>query len=810
MTKTELPIKEYLAVASKLHGTGPLDAPLWIISDALKQEDLQRKAHFSDVSGQLLKNYIQGNGTSIKSIRVETLVPIVPPKGEFLNLENSLEGQAYIHECVTDLKARICAQKPNMVILLGIEALKYMLGFRGLGDWRGYIVWSNECGCKMLPCYHPQTCIGQRYVKAKNFPGQFEALFSSDIKKAIDNSTTKELPKHDYDIVTQPTFQQAKSELEELLRSAKIISYDIETQGDHLMDCISLCASKSKSICIPFYYPGLEDIVPYWNSPDERSEIFRLVKEILESDIPKVAQNSTFDTVFLARNYSIHVRNVVWDTLVANHNLYCELPKDLGTLISLYTVLPYHKYMIKESGPKARWIYNALDSLSTLFVMEGQEKEMKEYGILDHYREITNFAIRPLVYMQLAGIKVNEELRTTAIAHETALQQEILDALDLIFKQPLVPRKKAPDNNYNPNSTQDKKVLFYDKFGLRPRFQNGKITTNTDAMEAWMGHKKEYVSLIARATMEYRESNAMSGRLNVPLEGGRMYTNFSITGTVTGRLSSSETFWGSGTNLMNLKKGVQRQMLIPDDGEEYAVVDLWAAEAFVVAVEGEDVALLKLLNEGKKIHKWLLNAIRDKAPESFAGDDEDAAYGHAKQLVHLMNYNGQPIKMAQESKLDLSLCEWIYQYYHRNFPGIQRRQINIQAKLKKDRTLVSLLGRHRVFLAPYGQELLNDAYAWPSQSVIGEITILAMSKLYYNGVLAEQNPSSLKAWTFPALNTADGLAIRVKKNSRNMVRDIVKKAFTIPITHGEVTAVVPVEIGWAENFNDVVGKEILK
>ena len=813
MEKT-IDFPSYLATAGKFYGTGPLDAKLWIVSDALKAEDLQQKRHHASSSGSLLRGYLQGAGYSVNDVRFETLVPVVPPAGEFLNIENNEQGRAFLAENINSLKERIKSQKPNMVILLGIEALKYILGFRGLPDWRGYIVWSEELDCKCLACYHPQTCIRQRYVATKEFPGQYEALFGCDIKKAVANCKVREFPKHEYELVTQPTFQQAKGELESLIETGTILSYDIETQGDYLMDCISFCSSTSKSLCIPLYYPGLSSIIPYWTVPEERAEILRLIKQLLESDIPKVAQNSKFDTVFLARNYSIFVHNIVWDTLIANHNLYCELPKDLGTLISMYTTLPYHKYMIKEEGARARWIYNALDSLSTLFVMEGQKKEMDDYGITDHYRKITNFSIRPLIDMQVAGIKVDEVLRTRALDHEALLQKEILEAINPLFKKPLTLNKRGKKKkgalNFNPSSRPDKMVLFYEKFGLRKRFCKGKVTVNTDCMEAWSADKRSYVALIAQAVLKYRESVAMRGKLKTPLENGRMYTDFSITGTATGRLSSSETFWGSGTNLQNLKVGVQRQMLIPDEGEEYAVVDLWAAEAFVVAVEGEDVALLKLLHEGKKIHKWLLNHIRAKDTTAFVKCTEDEAYKHAKQLVHLMNYNGQPLKMSQESGLSLTLCEWIYQFYHKNFPGIQRRQLRIQEKLKRTRTLTSLLGRQRVFLAPYGNDLLNDAYAWPSQSCIGEITIAAMGKLYYNGLLFNHEPTSLRTWTFPSLNTHDGIAIRIRKNCRNMVRDVVKKSFAIPLISGGVSTIVPVEIGWADNFNDVTGKEILK
>lgn len=817
-------VKEYLQAAPTVPAEGPLDARIWVIGDAPEKESIIEQRLFAGNSGRLLREKLDYLGYT--RVRFECLVNIRPMDGDQNFFDQVQEAKTYMENSVAELKERIRNAKPNLVILLGASPLKHFLGYRSVSDWRGHVVWSDDLDCKLFTTFHPTVCIRQRYAAKKKldedsyeFPGQYDALFFSDLTKAKHNAQSRELNFPKVETITNPTFEQVKQEIEWLHQNARILSYDIETMGTSLCDCISLASSTTRTISVPFYYIGKDCIYPYWKN-GELPEVFKMVKDLLESDIPKVAQNSKYDTVFLAKNYGIQVRNLVWDTLVAAHNIYCELPKDLGTLISIYTNLPYHKHMMKED----RWLYNALDSSSTLAVMEGQLEEFKSYGTINHYKNITNFAIRPLVAMQLEGIKVDLGVRNLAIRRESAVMEDILSALDHVFPNPvsnttakfrgLKPKGKQKivdplGHKFNPSSVPDKMWLFYDKFNLRKKFNKGQPTTNDDALEVWMEDKRSYVSLIAEGILRFQKAKAMRSRMEVPLDNGRMHSNFDVVGTVTGRLASKETFWGSGTNLQNLKVGVQRQMLIPDEGEEFALVDLWAAEAFTTAVEAKEDKLIQLLKSGYKIHTWLYDNVYKKWPEAckkLGFDNAKYAYKYFKQCIHLMNYGGGADKMSKESGLPIEVCDWIFKFYHSAFPNIKVRQVNIQESLKKNRQLTSLLGRTRVFFAPYSDDLLNEGYAWPSQSCIGEITVIAMSKLYYSGLIADHIGM---AWTFPAMNTHDGIAIRCRKGNREAIKKIVKDNFHIPIGKDQYKLTVPVEIGFGPNFNDITNKEVL-
>ena len=84
-----------------------------------------------------------------------------------------------------------------------------------------------------------------------------------------------------------------------------------------------------------------------------------------------------FGTYGNVRVIANNTNNLVWDTMVAAHEIYSDLPKDLGTLISMYTNLPYMKELIHEKGLDSRWKYNAMDALANIHIMDGEMAEMK-------------------------------------------------------------------------------------------------------------------------------------------------------------------------------------------------------------------------------------------------------------------------------------------------------------------------------------------------------------------------------------------------------------------------------------------------
>ena len=812
-------------------GYGNLNSKLWIVGEAYGKDEAVANKPFVGYAGKFLKESLEQVGIPKDSVRYENLMAEQPPGNKFDWFETE-ENIDRLLDSVDRLRKRISEHKPNLVLCVGAKPLKYLMGKSGwISKWRGHLFWDQDFDGKVMSTFHPSHCLRTRYgVNA----GQADALFLADLTKAKEAMESPDLDHFNFECVINPSYETAKETLKEILCEAEIVSYDIEClkgAGYSLMDCIGLAGTRNKAICIPFWITTSKGIERYWKTPEQEHTIFSLVQWILESDIPKVAQNGQFDTVILGAYYNIKVKNLIWDTMVANHTLYCDLPADLGTLISLYTKLPYQKYLISSFKLEDRWEYNCADVIANIHVMEGQLKECQDikettgHDPLPHLRAIPMAALSMLAEIQIEGVCVNSELRESALLHEEQLQQDILEALDEVVPYSITTDKKYA-HKIKPSSPADRKKLFIGILGCDPYYGASRtITFDKHAMEEYQKDPRPGVGELAKWIARYKESTVISGRLKTPLRKGRLHTKYGIggraesddtaLGTHTGRLNSKKSdivVWDEtdekwiqcGTNLQNISKGLLRRMIVPDEGEEFCLIDLWAAEAYTTALDAGELGMLSMLDKGVKIHQWLKEWIQENFPEeykrAFKGNEEEA-YHRSKQSVHAANYGVHPAKLSKETGLSTSVCEAILAFYHTEFPGIRLRVERLRREVKSTRSLTSFLGRRRVFVAPYSEELQRHANAWGMQSTIGELTILGMSKIHRGG-----KHKGIKV----ALNTHDGAAIRSPKGLRGVTTKLVRDAFNIPLRRGDITIKIPVEVCWADNFNDVKSKEILR
>ena len=834
---------------------GNLESKIWVVSACPKRGDTGMP--MSSSVGKGFISQLVSHGIHIPDIRFDYLVPRIPPMGKVKNGVQIFKESGVLDEELSLLKSRIQEYKPNLVLGLGSDVLEHLVGQRGMLKWRGHVVWSEELGCKVLCTFDPYAAHLQKRVPKEQKPGQYATLMQADVRKASVEMLTHEMAHADPTYIIAPTYEQTMAELERMYNEAKVVSYDIEVFKPYegrLIDCIGLCDNTQSAICIPFYLQNTDNsLIRYFKDDEENLNVWAAIKKLMESQIPKIAQNSSFDTTMLWYYYGIKVENMIWDTMVMQHELYCDLPKDLGTLIGLYTNLPYHKYMIHSSSSTDRWIYNAADAVANLHVMQGQvaeiydierrpPKELPATGeipdslfdiaMVQHYYQVSNPAIHSCVYMHMAGVKVDDELREQVITLETNYMEQLQDAINLALPRRFHKNDRLPDN-FNPKSSKQKGILFYDIFNCTLQRNRGKVTTDKNAVKKFSGDKRSYVATLAEACLAVKAADARLLKFKIPPDKGRIRTKYDVTGTDTGRLASGENretdvtgkvvkhpVIPAETNLQNIEKGPQRAMLIPDnEDEEFAMVDLYAAEAYLNALDAGELDMLRMISgleeteieemwgmrvmtskvaERYKIHNWMQR-------ETFAHWEDECkksnyTYKLAKQTIHGLNYNVQPPMMARESGLPMSVTGWQYAMYHAKFPGIKNRMSRINETLKRTKSLVTPLGRRRFFLMDICPELFNVAYAWPSQSTIGEITIMAQNYLHHISDLHDAGyPVPLCR---PSLNTHDGLAIIMKRGTREEVLPYIIKAFHIPMRLHDIEIVIPVSVGWGDNFNE--------
>lgn len=92
-----------------------------------------------------------------------------------------------------------------------------------------------------------------------------------------------------------------------------------------------------------------------------------------------------------------------------------------------------------------------------------------------------------------------------------------------------------------------------------------------------------------------------------------------------------------------------------------------------------------------------------------------------KKSNHGLNYGMRYRRAALEWEIEEREAKQICDLYPQAYPGIPLWWEGIRRQIKKDRTLISLLGRKIELLDEWGDELFNAAYSFNPQSTIGDM-----------------------------------------------------------------------------------------
>jgi len=230
----------------------------------------------------------------------------------------------------SNLQAIVEHRKPELIIALGNVACWMLLGSSAINKLRGSIFTDTKIGVPVLATYSFGQVLKEwalrpiaiaDFNKAQRF---IKGEYHQPTRRILVEPTMEEL--HEW--FEKEIFSQADRITE--------LSCDIETAKGQIT-CIGFAPSATEACCVPFFDPDkLDQGKSYWRTAEEEYVVYRLVKRVLESSIPKLGQNFMYDLQYL-RKYGIATRNFTHDTMVRHHSLYPEMRKDLGFLATIYT-----------------------------------------------------------------------------------------------------------------------------------------------------------------------------------------------------------------------------------------------------------------------------------------------------------------------------------------------------------------------------------------------------------------------------------------------------------------------------------------
>lgn len=542
----------------------------------------------------------------------------------------------------------------------------------------------------------------------------------------------------------QDTIVQDEKTLKSLvkkLEKASAIAFDVETTSTDAVTAnlvgISLAVSPTEGFYIPV---GHQPEIAGSDQLDLDMVLDALRKSLTDPNIPKVGHNLKYDFIVLAR-YGLRATPLSFDTMIAEW-LCDPASRSLGLKNLAWVRLGIEMTEIEEligTGRKQRSMdqvsieevtpYAGADARVCLDLMPQLKVELGEKELLDLFNELEMPLISVLADMEMTGILLDTKfLKEFSKKLENRLQKIETEVF------------KLAGHEFNINSTQQLSTVLFEELGLSPPDRTRKTTSGHYSTAAHVLENLVDDHPIIELVLEQRElgklkstyADALQKQVNP--ETGRIHTSYNQTGSVTGRIASSDP------NLQNIPIRTElgreiRRAFIASPGTVLIGVDYSQIELRVVAHIADDKAMIDAFLADQDIHTTTAAAIYNTNPEEVTANMRR----QAKAVNFGLIYGISPFGLTRTTDLTLAEAEDFVKAYFERFPGIRHYLDETRKSAAEKGYIETLLGRRRYFpqLAKGGAKVSEivraraerEAINSPIQGSAADIIKIAMLRL---------------------------------------------------------------------------------
>jgi DNA polymerase-1 len=555
------------------------------------------------------------------------------------------------------------------------------------------------------------------------------ALFAEEPRPPADGSTRTYLVLNQADL----------DALVELLAAAPAITFDVETTSTDQMRAdlvgIALSVAEGEGYYIPV---GHRDLVDRQLPLDVVLE--RLRPALTDPGIPKYGHNVKYDAVVMAR-HGLTPTPLAFDTMIAewlcdpaSHN---KGLKDLAWMRLNVEMTPIEDLIGKgakqismaEVAAEAASRYAAADADMTHRLVAPLHAEMQQKRVWDLFIEIEMPLVPVLADIEQAGVLIDTDLLKR-------MSQELGERLAEL-EQAICDHVGYP---FNVNSTQQLSDALFKSLGLPTeglrKTDSGHYSTAANVLET-LRNEHEVVRLV----LEQRELSKLKSTYLDALpqlvnpQTGRVHTSFNQTGTVTGRISSSDP------NLQNIPIRTEqgrrvRDAFIAAPGNVLVGADYSQIELRVLAHISGDPGLLQAFHEGQDIHASTAAVVYGIPIEQVTLEQRN----FAKRVNFGLLYGMGAFRLARESDLTLSEAgEFVTAYFER-FPRVRGYFEETKRRAAENGYVETLLKRRRYFSVLQSRDTSRatqmsrraaerEAINMPIQGTAADIIKIAMTRL---------------------------------------------------------------------------------
>lgn len=538
--------------------------------------------------------------------------------------------------------------------------------------------------------------------------------------------------------------EAALNEMAARLETAQAIALDTETTSTDPMRAELVGLSLAVEAGTGYYIPLGHKL------EGERQLPLALVMERLRPAmtnpaIPKYGHNVKYDAIVLAR-HGLEVSPLRFDTMIGEWLVHPGTQQGkLGLKSLAFFRLGVEMTEIEELlGVGRKQItmdfvpiervapYAAADADITLRLVEPIARDLAANNLTHLFDEVEMPLVPVLMDMEITGVLVDTDfLREMAADLNRLLEERIREIYNIV------------GYTFNINSTQQLSDVLFHKLqlptqGLR-RTQSGHYSTAADVLESLL---EVDTTGVVRAILDYREVEKLRSTYVEALPQmvnpatGRIHTSFNQTGTVTGRISSSEPNLQNIPIRSDLGRRVREAFIAAPDckliGADYSQVELR-----IMAHISGDEGLRQAFREDQDIHASTAARVFNIPLEAVTPNQRS----FAKAVNFGLMYGMSAFRLARDSGLTLAEAEAFVRTYFERFPRV-REYIETTKRQALERSYVeTLLGRRRYFPALQSTDTSSRAMAerraaereainMPIQGTAADIIKIAMVRLH--------------------------------------------------------------------------------
>lgn len=530
-----------------------------------------------------------------------------------------------------DVDLEINLDEYDLVILVGSEAAKHYAKIGSVTNFSGILV-----DDKFVCIINPATLI----FRPEGKPEFQRAL--DKIHKYVQGTQSPTVVGDFKGICNE---EEAVAFFREVLNSdAPFVALDTETTALYPRDGYVLGLSMSYKPKHGRYI--LTDILGW--------EAEQLLQQILDR-FEIVFHNLKFDYKML--NYHLNLkfrRHAVHDTMIIHYLLDENDGHGLKPLALKYTDYGDYdseldefrtEYCAKHGILKEDFTYDLIPfdvisryaSIDTAVTLELFNKFMpvlqKSEKLRGVYENIMMPGILFLMDMEEAGIPMDVERLQAA---EGYLEAQIREAKEVIYSFPEVKRFESDTGViFNPASVMQLRKVLFDYVGLSP---TGKITkTGAISTDAEVLEELSEEHPLPKALLHMRKLSKIRSSYIVKIlpeldKDQRIRTNFNLTFTTSGRLSSSGKF-----NAQQIPRDdpIIKGCIKAPAGYKIVSQDLTTAEMYYAAVLSGDTALMQVFSSGGDFHSTIAKMVFNLPCEI---KDVKKLYGDMRQAAKAISF----------------------------------------------------------------------------------------------------------------------------------------------------------------------------